>query len=323
MRKIVLLLLIWWGCVCFLFAEELTPEQLKFRSNIMQFLKEEGFSPTIDEDDNSVMFKKEGHLHWIAIRDKNPFYVEFFRSGLNCKDADRNAVLAAVNVGNKDVRCAKAILKETSITLVIEMYCHSPEEFRYVFYRSMGELESLENKVSESYNENNKVPNQSTNAYSDGKKDFFPLYGFTLGKSTVADFKKQGYIVKKTDSGSQHCSVRGVTFWDFDKDNLFEDVTMNADYIPDRWVDNLDIDGRYSYNRLLANFKKLGFTIQVTNEPVVKEYSGRKTLSADVTAISDNGRLKFNLKFDYGNDNGEGYTKDSSYTLYNISVECE
>lgn len=322
MRKIVLLLLIGWGCVCFLFAEELTPEQLKFRSNIMQFLKEEGFSPTIDEDDNSVMFKKEGHLHWIAIRDKNPFYIELFRSGLNCKDADRNAVLTAVNVGNKDVRCAKAILKETSITLVIEMYCHSPEEFRYVFYRSMGELQSLENKVSESYSENN-VSAPSANTSSTGGRGFFPLYGYTLGKSTVADFKNKGYIVKKTDSGSQHCSVRGVTFWDFDGDNVFEDVTMGADHIPDKWVDNLEIDGRYSYNRLLGNFKKLGFTIQVTNEPSVKEYSGRKTLSADVTAISRDGYLVFKLDFDYGNDNGEGYTKDSPYTLYNIRVESK
>lgn len=322
MRNILSLLLVWLGCICCVFADDLTPEQMNFRSNIIQFLKEEGFSPTIDEDDNSVMFKKEGHLHWIAIRDKNPFYIEFFRSGLNCKDADRNAVLAAVNVGNKDVRCAKAIMKEASITLVIEMYCHSPEEFRYVFYRSMGELQSLEKKVSESYNENN-VSVSSSNTSSVGEKGFFPLYGFTLGKSTVSNFKNKGYIVKKTDSGAQHCSVRGVTFWDFDEDNVFEDVTMNADYIPDRWVDNLDIDGRYSYNRLLANFKKLGFTIQVKKAPVVKEYSGRKTLSADVTAISDNGRLKFNLKFDYGNDNGEGYTKDSSYTLYNISVESE
>lgn len=321
MRK-VLLLLMWWGCAVCLLAEELTPEQMNFRSNIMQFLKEEGFSPTIDEDDNSVMFKKEGHLHWIAIRDKNPFYVEFFRSGLNCKDANRDAVLAAVNVGNKDVRCAKAILKETSITLVIEMYCHSAEEFRYVFYRSMGELESLENKVSEFYNKNN-VPAPSANAFLTGGEGFFPLYGFTLGKSTVTNFKNKGYIVKKTDSGAQHCSVRGVTFWDFDEDNVFEDVTMSADYIPDKWVDNLGIDERYSYNQLLANFKKLGFTIQVKKAPIVKEYSGRKTLSADVTAISGNGRLEFNLKFDYGNDNGEGYTEDSSYTLYNISVESK
>ena len=80
-NKLSLLLIMWWGCTFCLFADELTPEQMSFRSNIMQFLKEEGFSPTIDENDNSVMFKKEGHLHWIAIRDKNPFYVEFFRSG--------------------------------------------------------------------------------------------------------------------------------------------------------------------------------------------------------------------------------------------------
>ena len=316
MRKILSLLLIWGGCTFCLLAEELTPEQMNFRSNIIQFLKEEGFSPTIDEDDNSVMFKKEGHLHWIAIRDKNPFYVEFFRSGLNCKDADRDAVLAAVNVGNKDVRCAKAILKETSITLVIEMYCHSPEEFRYVFYRSMGELESLENKVSESYNANNK----GTGTSSTNGKDFFPLYGFTLGKSTVSEFKSQGYIVKRTDSGAQHCDVRGLTFWDFDKDNVFEHLAMNKDFIPDKWNENFGLDWRYSYNRLMKIFKGLGFSIQVIEQPTVVEYSGRKTLAAEFKATSSNG-LEFRLNFNYGNGNGEGYSVDSSYTLYNISIE--
>lgn len=134
-------------------AADLTPEQKKFRSNIIQFLKEEGFSPTIDEDDNSVNFKKEGNLHWIAIAGSNPFYLEFHRVGLKCNDADRNTLLAAVNYGNRKVRCAKAMLGDSSISFAIEMYCHSPEEFRYVFYKCLKELTSMHKTVSDYYNE--------------------------------------------------------------------------------------------------------------------------------------------------------------------------
>lgn len=134
-------------------AADLTPGQTMFRSNIIQFLKEEGFSPTIDEEDNSVNFKKEGNLHWISIADSNPFYIEFHRSGFNCNDANRNIVVAAVNEGNRKVRCAKAMLNESSISFAIEMYCHSPEEFRYVFYKCLKELETIKTTVSDYYKE--------------------------------------------------------------------------------------------------------------------------------------------------------------------------
>ncbi len=142
--------------IAILHAEELTPEQKQFRLNIMQFLKEEGFSPSIDEEDNSLNFKKEGELHWITLSDSNPFYLEFHKSGLTCENADRKIVIEAVNDGNRKVRCAKAILNEKTISFAIEMYCHSAEEFKYIFYKSLKELESIEETVSNYYNEHSK-----------------------------------------------------------------------------------------------------------------------------------------------------------------------
>ena len=150
-RKIYSFVLFLFCALYYGWGEELTPEQKQFRSNIMQFLAEEGFMPTIDDSDNSVNFKKEGDLHWITVGDSGPFYLEFHRSGLSCNNADMNAVIAAVNEGNKKVRCAKAILNESSISFAVELYCHSAEEFRYIFYKCLDELASIEKTVSGYY----------------------------------------------------------------------------------------------------------------------------------------------------------------------------
>lgn len=135
-------------------ADELTAEQKRFRSSLQEFLKEEGFMPTIDDEDNSLNFKKEGTLYWFSFGGSNPLYIEFHRSGLKCEDADKALVLQAVNAANLKVRCAKAMFNDTSISFAIEMYCHSAEEFKYIFYKCMKELESIKDEVFEFYNGN-------------------------------------------------------------------------------------------------------------------------------------------------------------------------
>lgn len=134
-------------------ADNLTPAQLSLRTEILAFVREEGFAPTIDESDNSVTFKKEGVLHWITVGGTGPFYLEFHRAGLDCENADRAVVLQAVNEANKKIRSAKAILFDTSVSFAVEVFVHSVEEFKYTFYTCMKELDSAKKKVSEYYEE--------------------------------------------------------------------------------------------------------------------------------------------------------------------------
>ena len=125
----------------------------RFKSSVMQFLREEGFSPSIDED-GDVAFKKEGRLHWIATGTGNPLYVEFHRLGYSTENTDYSAWLKAVNYGNMKIPSAKAILKEKSVAFVVEMFCHSVEEFKFIFYKCLNSLENMQDVVQESYNEN-------------------------------------------------------------------------------------------------------------------------------------------------------------------------
>lgn len=306
------------------YADELTAEQLRFRNNIEQFLREEGFSPSIDDSDNSVMFKKEGVLHWITVAGSGAFYIEFFRSGLKIEsDDNREAMLDAVNYANLKTRCAKAIVRDTQVTLAVEMFCHSAEEFRYVFYKCLDELATLRNYVKERYN-NGSSSSYSSNSYSSQStalSAFFPIYGMTLGRSTHDDARRAGYIIKESGT-SRYCDVNTLAFWDHNEDGVFESIyTTDSDMMPDAWQSNFGFSWLLSYNQWKELFEKYGFTINVTEYPTTKEFSGRNTLSAEFVATSSDGTISFELDFDYGNDNGEGYSVNARNSLYSIRVK--
>lgn len=134
-------------------ADDLTPAQLKMRTAILNFVKEEGFSPYIDEDDGSVTFKKEGITYWVTVESENPFYLEVHRSGLGIEDADRDKLLYAVNQANRTIRSAKAMLNTSNVSFAVEIYCHSVEEFKHIFYKCLSVLQASKEKVSQLYNE--------------------------------------------------------------------------------------------------------------------------------------------------------------------------
>lgn len=311
-------------------AAGLTPVQTNFRSSIMQFLREEGFMPTIEEESNSINFKKEGVPYWIALDGNSPVYVEFHRAGLSADDVDRNAVVQTLNEINKNMRCAKVVLNDNNaISFAVEIYCHSAEEFKYVFYKYISELDGAAatflqagSSSDEGYDAVDSVAVDDEYAGSSAIDKFFPVYGLTLGSVSVKDMKSRGYTVKKMESGSQYCDVRSLTFWDHNKDNIFEDIYITqSDALPDSWEDNLGLNWSLSYNQILSKFRGWGFTIKVDKEPQTKTYSGRKTLSADVTATSADGRIAFIFDFDYGNDNGEGYSTNAKNSLYSVTIK--
>lgn len=152
---------------------------------------------------------------------------------------------------------------------------------------------------------------------------FFPVYGFELGKVTSKEFKDNGYTVEDY-KGTSLCKVHGLTFWDHNHDGLYEMIYMTRyDAMPEKWLNNLGINWSLSYNQILDRFRKLGYTIVVNSAPEVKDYSKRKTLSAEITARSSDGKIEFELGFNYGNDKGEGYTVNSSNSLYNMHIRAK
>lgn len=128
----------------------MSAKELSFRTGIENFLKEEGFLPSIDSD-GDLQFKKEGELYWISIKNENPTYIEISKSGFSCDDAEKGLVLKACNYANMNTRSAKACLRNESVLLTIEMYCHTVDEFKYVFYSSLRTLTTIKDMVKDYY----------------------------------------------------------------------------------------------------------------------------------------------------------------------------
>ena len=319
-----------------------TAAESNFLSNVMQFLKEEGFSPKIDEESEGLDFKKEGVLYWLNFTsDGNQMFVEFHRAGLSLEDSDMSKVMDAVNKANVDVRSAKAMIVDGSVSFAVEMYCHSAEEFRYVFYSCLGSLDRLRDSVYENYNNggsssiSGSISNGGSSSYSgsssynqnmsgeDARNMFFPIYGLTIGQSRAADFRNAGYEVKASASGTTSCYLpqKGM-FFDYNEDGYFEKVCVLSmgHEMPSRWA-SLGFSWGMSYNQVISKLTNMGFEIDFLSEPEVKKYDGRNVLDAMVRATTKDGRFVFVITFGSGNRNGEGYSRDSRNSIDNFQME--
>lgn len=162
-------------------SDDLTPQQKAFRSSISTFLKEEGFVPSVDSDDGSLDFKKEGVQYTIYIMDSSPFFVNFRRAGLDASTADSEAVYKACNEANKVGKCVKTYLTGDNVIIAVEMYMHSAEEFKYTFYKNIKELSSAYDKLKEAYAE-----------YDSDSSGDAP---FTVKSVRLANVEKDGTII--------------------------------------------------------------------------------------------------------------------------------
>lgn len=101
-----------------------------FRDSIANFLKLEGYVPSIDEDGN-IEFKKEGSTYFvIVVDDEAPFYVQFsYYLGMD-EDTDQVAMLKAMNETNRDNRCIKCFIADKDLLCItIESYDATVAEF--------------------------------------------------------------------------------------------------------------------------------------------------------------------------------------------------
>lgn len=155
---------------------------------------------------------------------------------------------------------------------------------------------------------------------STGASDLFPVWGITLGQTTWAQAESQGHQVEIWKNGPDRTvDVNDVSFWDHEGCGIFTSLYWtchNADF-PASWKAK-GFSWQNSYNTWMNVLNRLGFTIKVTKQPQQREYSGRMTLSADVTAETADWKIDFD--FDYGKD---GYLTSSPSTLYSISMKAK
>ena len=156
-----------------------------------------------------------------------------------------------------------------------------------------------------------------------GSLKLYPVWGVDLGKSTASDLKAQGYKVENRSDGDKYASIRGIQCWDFSHDGRFETMYFtDYDKIPSEW-ESQGFNTKLSYNEFIRFFTSHGYTYEIVKSPQVKTWQNRSTLSAELRFTSGDGRYVITIDFDYGNDNGEGYTVDSKSSAYSFNIKAK
>ncbi len=141
-------------CAQFMMAQEGRTKKM-IRSEYMEFLKEEGFSPTIDED-GDIKFKKEGSTYYIDIYDeKSPQYVVVSAPGFSIggeNGYDKAKAIIAANEANKLKRTVKLMVFDKYLAIRVEMPFTDTESFKGVFYKIMSYLNWGKESFIEEYN---------------------------------------------------------------------------------------------------------------------------------------------------------------------------
>ena len=157
---------------------------------------------------------------------------------------------------------------------------------------------------------------------SNGNLKLFPVWGVDLGVSTASDLERAGYTVENRSDGNKYAKVNDFQCWDFNGDGRFETMYFTVyDKIPTEWR-NAGFDPEMSYNDIMSFFKSNGFICEVLEAPHTSKYERRNTLSASVKFTSADSRYVIYITFDYGNDNGEGYSTSSRNSLYCVNIKA-
>ena len=145
--------------------------------------------------------------------------------------------------------------------------------------------------------------------------EFFPLFGITIGKTTLEQAEDMGGEIKN-EGPNKHVWIGRVKFVDNEGGGIISSLDWFFHYVdfPQSWKSK-GFSWDNSYKRWKEVFKELGFDVTVTQEPTYDNSSGVSTFKAKFEALSADGLLLFKMNF----NNDRGYTS-SPKTLETFSV---
>ena len=201
---------------------------------------------------------------------------------------------------------------------------HSFEQSLRKFLR-VGELETI---TPPSTNETAATPTPTATTrprkhQEPGSGDglLFPLYGITLGVTTVDELKRMGtHATDRDEEGElfRYFVINDMNFW-YANDRAESIYITYSDAMPTPWQ-ALGFDWSKSYDDWLNTLEELGCFISIADPPKkIRHYSGEyDSFTADVSGLlkTEPGTLAIRLSFDYS----KGTSVTAPSTLYSISV---
>jgi len=152
------------------------------------------------------------------------------------------------------------------------------------------------------------------------ENDLFPLYGVSLGRTTVEELARSGTratsINSKTGEPHRYYEINGLNFW-YNDDGIANFISIHRSLsIPAPWR-ALGFDLNLSYNEWMALLKRLGYDVKITQSPKVVFRNGRAFFDAEIDANKQT-KIPIGIMLYFGYSTGT--TADSKGTLYSLSV---
>ena len=184
-------------------------EQLALRTDLFNFLKEEGFMPELDSD-GDIKFKSEGQPYYISVSktDENPMYVVLFRS-FNNPDEYSAETIAMASTKLNFYKGVKVLCFEKSFRIGAELYVRNAEPVKSAFYKLKGIIDSVKSDFLD------ECKNVGTVSSASGSYSIFEI-PFIVTKMEVANVDYNGNIIQ--DYGS--------TIYDFKTKYLKPRITI-------------------------------------------------------------------------------------------------
>ena len=135
MKKFILVICFVLG-ISSCFADSLSPAQQKLRSDIMDYLRFEGFMPEIDSD-GDIRFKKEGTVFFVRIdpNETSPMYVVLF----SLYNKPSNYSIDVVKLASAELNLYKGVkvivYDNGTISLQADLFMNSATTFKDAFYK--------------------------------------------------------------------------------------------------------------------------------------------------------------------------------------------
>ena len=229
-------------------------EQLALRTDLFNFLKEEGFMPELDSD-GDIKFKSEGQAYYISVSktDENPMYVVLFRSFSNPDEYSAETIAMASTKLNF-YKGVKVLCFDKSFRIGAELYVRNAEPVKSAFYKLKGIIDSVKSDfLDECKNVGSVSSSSSSNSISE--------IPFIITKLEVAN----------TDEDSNIIQDYGETIWDYKTKYLTPRITVKP----------FKSTGTYTYVKLYKD----GSLRTGTSSPSGYSYSSKVTISGNSSQV--------------------------------------
>lgn len=139
-------------------AVRLNESEKQAQRSLIEFLRSKKFTPSIDSNDQTVCFKKDGTLYWISVKgDANKMLYTLYRNGIKFANPDdpklsRKAEIAMMAANRLNAsRTIKAYQSGGIVRFSFPMYAKTPENFEEVFALQMKAFDDLKQEFDNNY----------------------------------------------------------------------------------------------------------------------------------------------------------------------------